>query len=73
MHIEELPKEGFAKIKTVLSVFPISRTQFYDGIKDGIYPKPIKLGKRSVAWRVSDIRELIKKANNGELVGSVNE
>jgi prophage regulatory protein len=30
-------------------------------VKDGRFPKPVKLGPRITAWRVEDIRELIAK------------
>lgn len=40
---------------------PISRTQWWDGVRSGRYPKPIKLGQRITAWRASDIEQLIKE------------
>jgi predicted DNA-binding transcriptional regulator AlpA len=30
-------------------------------VKDGRFPKPVKLGPRITAWRVEDIKELIEK------------
>jgi len=56
-----IPKEGFMRIAQVLSVFPVSRMTWYNGVKSGIYPPAIKLGKRASAWRVEDIRDLIEK------------
>ena len=41
--------EPLLKIDAVLSLFPVSRSSWYTGIKSGIYPKPVKLGPRSVA------------------------
>ena len=61
MKIELLPAVGFIRIRTVLQIIPISRSAWYQGIADGKFPKPIKLGPRSSAWRVEDIRELINK------------
>lgn len=65
-----LPDVGFIRIKQVLSFFPVSRTAFYQGIKDGKYPAPVKLSERTAAWRVSDIRALLasygEAANDGE-------
>jgi len=40
-------------------VFPISRTSWYEGIKKGIYPAPVKYGSRSL-WRCKDIRALLE-------------
>lgn len=44
-----------------IGIIPVSLTAWYKGISDGIYPKPIKLGKRASAWRRSDIEALIKR------------
>ncbi|HMN42945.1 MAG TPA: AlpA family phage regulatory protein [Povalibacter sp.] len=59
----DLPAEGFIKIATVLRVFPVSKTVWYEGIKAGRYPKPVKLtgSSKAAAWRVSDIRGLIER------------
>ncbi|WP_246499010.1 helix-turn-helix transcriptional regulator [Microvirga soli] len=43
---------------------PVSRSTWWAGIKDGRYPKPVKLGPRITAWRVEDIRALIAGAAN---------
>jgi prophage regulatory protein len=53
--------ESLLKIDAVLSLFPVSRSSWYTGIKSGIYPKPVKLGPRSVAWRHSDIVRLLSE------------
>jgi len=55
-----LPSEGFVRLPTVLAVLPISRSSLYDGIKQGKYPAPVKLSTRTSAWKVEDIRLLIK-------------
>ena len=59
--ISPLPKEGFVRLPQVLAVIPVSKTQFWEGIKTGQYPSPIKLGPRTTAWRVEDIRGLIER------------
>jgi predicted DNA-binding transcriptional regulator AlpA len=67
----ELPAEGFVRISTVLRVFPVSRAIWYEGIKAGRFPKPVKLNNSSkiAAWRVADIRELIERTS-GQAGGS---
>lgn len=47
------------RLPEVLKRLSISRTNWYDGIKLGLYPAPVRLGKRTVAWRESDIETLI--------------
>jgi len=55
----ELPREGFVRLPLVLKVIPISKTAWWQGVKDGRYPKGIALAPRTTAWRVGDIRSLI--------------
>ncbi len=61
MKLPVLPPEGFVRLPVVLQVLGIEKTTFYMGIKDGKYPQPVKLGPRTSAWRVEDIREVIAK------------
>jgi len=58
---QSLPEIGFLRLPQVLTFIPISKTALYDGIAEGRYPAPIKLGKRSSAWKVDDIRKLIEE------------
>lgn len=55
-----LPESGFVRLPDVLAVFPVSRSAFWAGIKEGRYPRPHKLSKRTSAWRVEDIHALIE-------------
>lgn len=49
----------------VQGIFPVSRSVWYDGIKTGRYPKPVKLSERTVAWRSTDIAKLIEQQTKG--------
>ena len=60
-----LPATGFVRLPVVLSLIPISKSSFYDGIKKGIYPRPVKLSARTSAWRVEDILSLIEALSAG--------
>jgi predicted DNA-binding transcriptional regulator AlpA len=65
-----LPAEGFVRLPQIIgnpkanppvpAIFPVSKTSWWAGIKEGKYPKPVKIGARAVAWKVEDIRLLIK-------------
>ena len=48
------------------AIIPISHTAGWEGIKQGRYPKPIKLSPRCTCWRASDIRALIESAGNSQ-------
>ena len=58
---KQIPEIGFLRLPQVLDLIPLKRTSWLNGVKDGIYPKPIKLGSRSVGWKVEDIRALIER------------
>lgn len=48
------------RLRTVLAVFPVSRWEWARGVKEGRYPKPVRLTARVPAWKASDIRALIE-------------
>lgn len=56
-----LPQEGFVRLPQVLHVLSIGKTSFWDGVKAGRFPAPVKLGPRTSAWKVEDIRDLINR------------
>ena len=63
--VPQLPLTGFVRLPGILAPngpIPISKSTWWAGIKDGRYPKPVKLGPRITAWRVEDIRSLISEA-----------
>jgi prophage regulatory protein len=64
----KLPETGFLRLPQIIgnkkantpALIPIGRTSFLNGVKSGKYPKPVKLGARTTAWRVEDIINLIE-------------
>ena len=62
---DRLPKAGFVRLKSILAPegpIPVGRSTWWAGVKSGRFPKPVKLGPRTTAWRVEDIRVLINTA-----------
>jgi len=57
----KVPEIGFLRLAQVLELLPISRTAFYNGVREGRYPKPVKLSERTSAWKVEEIRGLISR------------
>lgn len=68
-----LPETGFLRINQIIgnpkaqppipAIIPVSKSTWWAGVKDGRYPQPVRtLGVRITAWRVEDIRTLIKEA-----------
>jgi predicted DNA-binding transcriptional regulator AlpA len=58
--MDSIPESGFLRLPQVLSVIPLGKTSWWEGVRTGRFPKPVKLSARCTAWRVEDIRELIK-------------
>jgi len=74
--MKELPIDGFLRLIQIIgrkadpqknipaipAIIPISKTSFLNGVKSGKFPKPVRLGERTVAWKVSDIRRLVEQS-----------
>ncbi|MFC2952291.1 helix-turn-helix transcriptional regulator [Marinicaulis aureus] len=57
-----LPQTGFVRLKQILAPqgpIPVSKSTWWAGVKDGRFPKPMKLGDRVTVWRAEDIQALI--------------
>jgi predicted DNA-binding transcriptional regulator AlpA len=47
------------RLPQVLSLIPVSRSTWWNGVRTGRFPKPVKLSERTTCWRASDILALI--------------
>lgn len=66
-----LPETGYLRIRQIIGdpksepplppIVPVSKSTWWDGVKSGRFPAPVKLGPRITAWRVEDIRELLRR------------
>ncbi len=66
-HHPAFPLEGFVRLSQILAPagpIPVSRSTWWQGVKDGRYPQPVKLGPRVTAWRAADIRALFETGAN---------
>lgn len=43
----------------VFALVGLSRTAVYEAIAESRFPKPVQLGPRAVAWRLSDVQAFI--------------
>ena len=63
-----LPETGFIRLSEVLALFPIGKSSWWEGVREGRYPRPYKLGPHTTAWRVEDIRDLIERVVQADRV-----
>lgn len=56
-----LPETGYIRLPTVLRLIPVGKTTWWNGVKSGRFPRPVKLGPNTTAWRVEDIKTFIKE------------
>ena len=61
-----IPSTGFLRLSQVLAIIPISKSVWWEGCKTGRFPKPVKLGPRTTAWRAEDITALVKRLGNSD-------
>jgi predicted DNA-binding transcriptional regulator AlpA len=65
MDTHSMPK-GFLRLPQVLALIPVCKSSWWNGCKSGRYPKPVKIGPNSTAWRAEDIAELMQRLANPE-------
>lgn len=68
--MNQLPETGFLRLPQIIgsakrgvpAIIPVGKSCWWEGVKSGRFPKPVKLGPRVTAWKVEDIRALIAAA-----------
>ena len=70
--MNQLPDTGFLRLTQIIGnphaeppippIIPVGKTCWWEGVKTGRFPKPVKLGPRLTMWRVEDVRALIATA-----------
>ncbi len=55
-----LADSGFMRLPAILKLIPVGRSTWWAGVKEGRFPKAVKLGKNTTAWRCEDIMKLVE-------------
>ena len=74
--MHKLPETGFLRLPQIVGnpktdippLIPVSKSTWWQGVRTGRFPQPVKLGPRTTAWRVEDIRAFIEAAGYGDQV-----
>lgn len=64
-----LPETGLLRIAQICGdpkagippIIPVCRTSWWNGVKAGKYPAPVRLGLRTTCWRAEDIRRIVER------------
>ena len=72
-----VPETGFLRLKQILGdkkadppvppIIPVSASTWWEGVKSGRFPQPIKLGPGTTVWRAEDIRDFISDQTTGSI------
>jgi len=57
--MHEKKYDRLIKLPKVIEITGNSRSKIYADVKEGIFPAPLKTGKRAVAWKLSHIESWI--------------
>lgn len=69
MAANPLPETGLLRINQIVGdpsngippILPISKSTWWNGVRSGRFPQPVKLGPRTTAWRAVDIRRIAEQ------------
>ena len=64
-----LPEVGYLRLPQIIgdpkadppipAIIPIGKSTWWAGVRSGRFPASVKLGPRTTAWRVEEIRNLL--------------
>lgn len=63
------PQIGLVRLSQILAPngpIPVSKSTWWQGVKDGRFPQPQKLGPRTTVWNAKDIRSLFETSSGEE-------
>lgn len=69
--MNELSNTGYLRLKQILGdpksnppimpILPVGKSTWWQGVKSGRFPQPVKIGKRITVWRAEDIYNFIQR------------
>jgi prophage regulatory protein len=48
------------RVEKAIEILDIGESTFWEGVRNGRFPQPIKLSKRITRWRLSEIMAIIE-------------
>lgn len=65
----DFPHIGLVRLKQILAPIgpiPVSASTWWEGVKDGRFPQPKKLGRGTTVWNAGDIWRLIENGTSAD-------
>jgi acyl dehydratase len=72
----QLPETGYLRLKQIIGdsaarpprppIIPVGKSTWWQGVRTGRFPRPVKLGPRTTAWRTEDIRALVARLDGAQ-------
>jgi len=53
----------YVRERQILAMLPFSKSTLWRKVKEGSFPKPVKLSERVTAWRVDEINDWMVAQN----------
>mgnify|MGYP006307360427 CR=1 FL=1 len=60
MEMENRKPDCLLRLAGVLNRVPVGKSTWWNGVRSGRFPKPVKLGPRTTAWRESEINQVVE-------------
>lgn len=60
MDFDQLPDSALVRLPTLLTLFPVSKSTWWNGVQTGRFPAPVRNG-RITMWSVKSIRALVQQ------------
>jgi len=68
--MDNIPSKGYLRLSQIIGnkktspilapLVPVGKTTWWEGVRKGTFPKPVKIGSRVTVWRIEDIQDLLK-------------
>ncbi|MDP6263816.1 MAG: hypothetical protein QGI68_20650 [Pseudomonadales bacterium] len=76
--MNQLPETGYVRLSQIIGnkkakppippIIPVGKSTWWSGVASGRYPQPVRtISERITAWRVEDIRSLIKQFSDSQM------
>ena len=65
------PRDGFLRLHDIIGpggLIPVSKSTWYQGIKDSIFPRGVKLTKRTTGWPAQEIFDLVDRLRRSSTI-----